>query len=180
MPRWPTPAYHVVAPDLRGYGRTTGWTPGYDADPGEMHLFNLVRDQLALLHALGRSQVHAVVGHDFGSPLAAWCALVRPDVFRAVVLMSAPFAGPPGWAAGGIAPPEVLDAQLAALPRPRRHYQHHYATREAEAEMLHGPQGLHAFLRAYYHVKSADWPHNDPRPLPAMTARPWPRCPPTT
>jgi len=36
-----------------------------------------------------------VVGHDFGSPVAAWCALIRPDVFRSVVLMSAPFAGPP-------------------------------------------------------------------------------------
>jgi pimeloyl-ACP methyl ester carboxylesterase len=42
-----------------------------------------VRDQLALLLALGHRQVHAVVGHDFGSPLAAWCALLRPDVFRA-------------------------------------------------------------------------------------------------
>ena len=170
MPALADAGFHAVAPDLRGYGRTTGWTPGYDADPGEMHLFNLVRDQLALLHALGRSQVQAVIGHDFGSPLAAWCALARPDVFRAVVLMSAPFAGPPGWAAGSIAPPEVLDAQLAALPNPRRHYQHHYATREAEAEMLGCPQGLHAFLRAYYHVKSADWPHNAPRPLPAMTS----------
>jgi pimeloyl-ACP methyl ester carboxylesterase len=100
--------------------------------------------------------------------VAAWCALVRPDVFRAVALMSAPFAGPPSWQAGGL-DVETLDAQLAALPRPRRHYQHHYATREAEAEMLHAPQGLHAFLRAYYHVKSADWPHNDPQPLTAMT-----------
>jgi hypothetical protein len=33
--------------------------------------------------------------------------------------------------------------------------------------MLHAPQGLHDFLRAYYHHKSADWPHNRPRPLPA-------------
>ena len=36
-----------------------------------------------------------MVGHDFGSSVAAWCALVRPDVFRSVALMSAPFAGPP-------------------------------------------------------------------------------------
>ena len=27
------------------------------------------------------------------------------------------------------------------------------------------PGGLHAFLRAYYHVKSADWPDNKPHPL---------------
>ena len=39
--------------------------------------------------------VPAVVGYDFGSSVAAWCARIRPDVFRGVVLMSAPFAGPP-------------------------------------------------------------------------------------
>ena len=43
----------------------------------------------------GYRSVAAVVGHDFGSPVAAWCALVRPDVFRSVALMSAPFEGPP-------------------------------------------------------------------------------------
>ena len=40
-------------------------------------------------------QVDAVIGHDFGSPVAAWCALIRPDVFRSVVMMSAPFGGSP-------------------------------------------------------------------------------------
>jgi len=170
MPALAAAGYHAVAPDQRGYGRTTGWKADYDdaADLDAVHLFNLVRDQLSLLHALGRPHAHAVIGHDFGSPVAAWCALARPDAFRAVALMSAPFAGPPSWQ-GRIAGPEVLDAELAALPQPRRHYQHHYATRGAEAEMLQAPQGLHAFLRAYYHMKSADWPHNDPHPLPAMT-----------
>ena len=31
--------------------------------------------------------------------------------------------------------------------------------------MRDAPQGLHDFLRAYYHVKSADWPGNQPHPL---------------
>ena len=56
---------------------------------------NLVRDALGLVSALGYREVAAVIGHDFGSPVAAWCALLRPDVFRSVVLMSAPFGGPP-------------------------------------------------------------------------------------
>jgi pimeloyl-ACP methyl ester carboxylesterase len=31
--------------------------------------------------------------------------------------------------------------------------------------MWHAPQGVHAFLRAYYHMKSADWAENKPFPL---------------
>src|SRR5258708_2217276 len=36
--------------------------------------------------------------------------------------------------------------------------------------MRHAPQGIHAFLRAYYHVKSADWPDNAPVKLAGFTA----------
>ncbi|RZI97267.1 MAG: alpha/beta fold hydrolase [Variovorax sp.] len=161
--------YHVVAPDQRGYGRTTGWQTGYDAPLGEFRMLNLVRDALGLLAALGHASVEAVVGHDFGSPVAAWCALLRPDVFRRVVLMSAPFGGPPALSADGGALARVLD-DLAALQPPRKHYQWYYSEREANAQMQHAPQGLHAFLRAYYHHKSADWPANRPHPLPALSA----------
>ncbi|GAA4415302.1 alpha/beta hydrolase [Quisquiliibacterium transsilvanicum] len=167
--------YRVIAPDQRGYGRTTGWDGRYDGDLASFRTLNLVRDALALVSALGLREVAAVIGHDFGSPVAAWCALVRPDVFRSVALMSAPFAGPPplpfdtaGREDADIRPPATLaalDPALAALPRPRKHYQAYYSTREAERDMLDCPQGLHAFLRAYYHVKSADWPHNRPHPL---------------
>ena len=87
--------YHVVAPDQRGYGRTTGWDGAYDGDLDSFRLPNLVRDALGLVSALGYRSVAAVVGHDFGSPVAAYCALIRPDVFRSVALMSAPFGGPP-------------------------------------------------------------------------------------
>ena len=45
--------------------------------------------------ALGYERVHAVVGHDYGSSVAAWAALIRPDMFERVVLMSTPFGGPP-------------------------------------------------------------------------------------
>ena len=83
--------YHVLAPDLRGYGRTTGWD---ESDVASFRMLDLVQDCVALLSRLHIKDSH-VVGHDFGSPLAAYCALTRPDVFRSVVLMSAPFAGPP-------------------------------------------------------------------------------------
>jgi len=173
--------HHVIAPDQRGYGRTVR-TDGddadynsYDSDLTPFRLLNLVRDAIGLASALGYRSVAAVVGHDFGSPVAAWCALLRPDVFRSVVLMSAPFAGPPALpfnTAGQPAPAAAADihAALAALPRPRKHYQWHYSTREADHAMHHAPQGLTAFLRAYYHVKSADWAQNQPCTLKSWTA----------
>src|SRR5215475_1117226 len=87
--------YRVVAPDQRGYGRTTGWDADYDGDLGSFRILNAARDALGLVAALDCRDVALVAGHDFGASVAAWCALVRPDVFRSVALMSAPFAGPP-------------------------------------------------------------------------------------
>jgi pimeloyl-ACP methyl ester carboxylesterase len=173
--------FHVVAPDQRGYGRTTGWDGDYDGDLGSFRLLNLVRDVLGLVFALGCRRVAAVVGHDFGSPVAAWCALVRPDVFRSVALMSAPFPGPPAlpWNTASDVPQTAAEARsrepdihaaLAALNPPRKHYQWYYSTREANADMRDCPQGVHAFLRAYYHYKSADWRRNKPHPLSAWSA----------
>jgi len=176
MPALAAAGNHVIAPDQRGYGRTTGWEGNYDGGLAPFRLLNLVRDMLGLVSAFGYRSVDAVVGHDFGSPVAAWCALVRPDVFRSVALMSAPFAGPPPLpfnTAGKPAEPKPDDPvhrDLAALLRPRKHYQWYYSTREAEANMRHAPQGLHDFLRAYYHYKSADWKGNAPYTLEAWTA----------
>jgi pimeloyl-ACP methyl ester carboxylesterase len=166
--------FHVIAPDQRGYGRTTGWDPRYDGDLRSFRMLNLVIDALALVRASGYESVAAVIGHDFGSPVAAWCSLIRPDVFRSVALMSAPFGGPPAISAVGnggtdAAAPDIHQA-LAALAPPRRHYQWYYSTPEADVDMRQAPQGIHAFLRAYFHVKSADWAGNRPFPLPAWSA----------
>ena len=158
--------YHVIAPDLRGYGRSGGTDVTFDADLAPFSTLNRVRDMIALIAALGHTNVAAVVGHDFGSPTAGWCALTRPDVFRSVVLMSAPYGGAPAFptrAPAALA--RGLDEELAALPVPRKHYQTYYTTREANENMWHPPQGVHNFLRAYYHMKSADWPANTPFPL---------------
>jgi pimeloyl-ACP methyl ester carboxylesterase/uncharacterized protein YhfF len=156
--------FHVIAPDQRGYGGTTGWDGRYDGDVASFRQMNLAQDMVELVFALGLSEVWAVIGHDFGSPVAAHCALVRPDLFRRVVLMSAPFGGtpapgPPTAAAGDI------HGELARLAPPRKLYQRYYSGPEADADMRNAPQGLQAFLRAYYHVKSADWTANQPRRL---------------
>src|SRR5213593_2443467 len=87
--------YHVIAPDQRGYGRTTGWDDSYDADPDAFRILNMVRDAIGLLYALGHRTVAMVVGHDAGAPVASWAALIRPDIFRTVTIMSSPFEGAP-------------------------------------------------------------------------------------
>ncbi len=176
MPALAAAGHHVIAPDQRGYGRTTGWDARYDGDLASFRMLNLVRDALGLVMALGHRQVAAVVGHDFGAPVAAWCALLRPDVFQRLVLMSAPFGGPPPlpFNTAHTAPVAQANADvhaaLAALPRPRKHYQWHFASRGANADLLQAPQGVHDLLRAYYHHKSADWPGNQPAPLAGWTA----------
>jgi pimeloyl-ACP methyl ester carboxylesterase len=176
MPALAQAGYHVIAPDQRGYGRTTGWDANYDGDLNSFRLLNLVRDALGLVSAFGYAGVDAVVGHDFGSSVAAWCALVRPDVFRSVALMSAPFAGPPPLpfntadAARSPRREDPVHRELAGLPRPRKHYQWYYSTRAANDDMHRAPQGVHDLLRAYYHHKSADWKDNKPYPLQSWSA----------
>src|SRR3989440_1043441 len=169
--------FRVVVPDQRGYGRTTGWDGEYDGDLGSFRILNAVRDALGLVSALGHRDVALVAGHDFGASVAAWCALVRRDVFRTVALMSAPFAGPPALPFDTVnrvqqesSPGVDIHAELAKLERPRKHYQWYYSTRPANADMRHCPQGVHAFLRGYFHHKSADWVDNRPYRLQSWTA----------
>src|SRR5437867_443766 len=171
--------YHVIAPDQRGYGRTTGWDDSYDADPDPFRILNMVRDAIGLVYALGHRTIAMVVGHDAGAPVAAWSALIRPDIFRSVTIMSSPFEGPPSlpFDTANAAPlprPAVtddeLDAELAKLNPPRKYYQNYQRTRGANDDMLHAPQGLHAFFRAYYFYKSADYKGNNPHPPKARTA----------
>src|ERR1700733_7984653 len=172
--------YHVIAPDQRGYGRTAGWDDSYDADPDPFRLLNMVRDAAALVSALGYHSVAMVVGHDAGSPVASWAALIRPDIFRSLALMSSPFEGSPtlpfNTANGAPAPrPAVteaeMNAELAALDRPRKYYREYNRTRAANDDIMNAPQGLHDYFRAYYHYKSADWKGNKPFPLKDRSAQ---------
>jgi len=171
--------FHVVAPDQRGYGRTTGWDDSYEADADSFRILNMVRDAEALVFALGYREVALIVGHDAGAPVASWSALIRPDIYRRVVIMSSPFEGPPELpfnTANGAAPPpraisdDELDRELAKLNPPRKYYQNYQRGPGANENMLHAPQGLHNFFRAYYFFKSADYSGNKPHPLKARTA----------
>ena len=94
--------YHAVAPDMRGYGRTDK-----PAAVEDHTILNLVGDMVDLVRALDETEC-AVVGHDWGAPVAWHCALMRPDLFRAVAGLSVPFQprrakGPPTAAMAAIA-----------------------------------------------------------------------------
>ena len=90
---------HVVAPDQRGYGQTD--RPEAVED---YNILQLCGDIIGLVDALGETEA-VIVGHDWGAPVAWVCALLRPDIFRAVVLLSVPYRQR-SWA--GIRPTELM------------------------------------------------------------------------
>lgn len=77
--------FHAVAPDMRGYGQTDrpAAVEAYD-------IFQLTGDLVGLVNALGAEPV-VIVGHDWGAWITQAAALFRPDLFRAVALLSVPF-----------------------------------------------------------------------------------------
>ena len=76
--------FHAVAPDMRGFGATSA-----PEDVGAYTILHNVGDMVALTAALGEARA-LIVGHDWGAPVAWHCALLRPDLFPAVVAMSVP------------------------------------------------------------------------------------------
>ena len=79
--------YHVVAPDMRGYG-------GTDAPEAviEYDIEHLSKDVVGILDAL-EEETAILVGHDWGAVLNWPTALLYPDRFTALVNMSVPYYG---------------------------------------------------------------------------------------
>jgi pimeloyl-ACP methyl ester carboxylesterase len=177
--------YYVVAPDQRGYGRTTGWDNSSfeKTDLAQFTMTNLVRDLVIFVNSIGYKKVHCAIGHDFGAVSASMCALMRPDIFTSVVTMSHPFKSLPGlpFNTAHDSKSEVgsainltgtnIESDLANLPEPRKHYKWYNSTAPAAHDWAHPSQGLKEFLRGYIHVKSADYSENDPKPLKEWSAQ---------
>jgi len=135
--------YRAVAPDMRGYGGTEA-----PADVAQYTLLHLVGDMVDLVHVLGERQA-VVVGHDWGAPVAWNAALLRPDIFRAVVGMSVPFS-PSGHV-------DLLTA-LGKLGITTFYMQYFQTPGVAEAEF---ERDIPATLRRVYFSGSGDAPERD-------------------
>ena len=180
--------FHVIAPDLRGSGRTTGWEDGFDCNLDQFSLYNNVQDMIGLVYALGYTSVAAVAGHDFGAPAASLSSFIRPDIFKSLIIMSTPWPGTPQFPFNTAHLPknndsydptltQSMEAQLGSLTPPRKHYQMYFASPVANEEIMNAPQGVHDFMRAYNHAKSGDWKGNNPHPLQAKSLEEFAKIP---
>ncbi|THF94995.1 uncharacterized protein LOC114323633 [Camellia sinensis] len=81
--------YRAVAPDLRGYGDTTG--PPVN-DFTKFTILHVLGDIMALLDKIAPDEDKVfVVGHDWGAYIAWYLCLFRPDRVKAMVNLSVHF-----------------------------------------------------------------------------------------
>ncbi|MFJ6771487.1 alpha/beta fold hydrolase [Kitasatospora sp. NPDC091257] len=139
LPALAAAGHRAVALDVRGYGRSSKPT-ATDA----YRMLDLVEDNVALVRALGE-ETAVVVGHDWGSSIAAASALLHPEVFRAVGLLSVPYAPP-----GGPRPTDVF-AQMGGDQEFYVSYFQEPGRAEAEME-----PDLRGWLAGFYAAMSAD------------------------
>ena len=175
MPAIADAGYYVVAPDCRGFGRTVGWDRSWDADPTPFLTLNMVRDQIALVYALGYRRAELIVGHDQGQLIATYAAIVRPDMFLRLTTVASAAGAPPSFPFGGADRKPLytaadLDAEFATLDPPRRDYQDYWASTQADDDMKHMPLSMSDFFRAFYYMKGAEFTGNQNltplRPMP--------------
>ncbi|WUD77486.1 alpha/beta hydrolase [Streptomyces sp. NBC_00510] len=139
LPALAAAGYRAVALDVRGYGRSSKPT-----ETSEYRMRALVEDNVALVHALGEETAVAI-GHDWGSNIAAASALLHPGVFRAVGLLSVPYAPP-----GGPRPSDVF-AQMGGDQEFYVSYFQQPGRAEAEIE-----PDVRGWLAGFYAALSAD------------------------
>ncbi|MHA6758243.1 alpha/beta fold hydrolase [Streptacidiphilus sp. PAMC 29251] len=140
LPALAAAGYRAVALDVRGYGRSSK-----PAATDAYRMLDLVQDNVALVRALGE-ETAVIVGHDWGSPIAATSALLHPEVFRAVALLSVPYTPP-----GGPRPTDVL----SRIGGPEQEFYVSYFQQPGRAEAEIEPD-VRGWLAGIYAALSAD------------------------
>jgi len=137
--------FRAVAIDVRGYGRSSA-----PLEVGAYGMLQHVSDSLGVVEGLtGRDSPAIIIGHDWGAPIAAHSALLRPDIFSAVAMLSVPYSPP-----GRRRPTEVF-AEMGRLAGPEEEFYITYfqepgrAEREAEID-------VRSWLLGFYLASSAD------------------------
>jgi pimeloyl-ACP methyl ester carboxylesterase len=153
-------------------------------DLTEFHVTNLVRELICLVYALGYTEVHCIISHDFGTVPGSYAPLIRPDIFKSSIQVSIPFVAPglpPLGIMASAKPPEtlatavhrfaILENQLEKLHPPRKHYQWYNSGPTAANHWVSGGTlGLRAFFRGYLYLKSHNGPGNRVNPPKEFTA----------
>ncbi|EPD66677.1 alpha/beta fold hydrolase [Streptomyces sp. HGB0020] len=139
LPALAEAGYRAVALDVRGYGRSSG-----PAATEAYRMLELVEDNVAVVHAL-REESAVIVGHDWGAAIAANSALLKPEVFRAVGLLSVPYTP-----RGGPRPSEIF-AQMGGDEEFYVSYFQEPGRAEAEIE-----PDVRGWLAGFYAALSAD------------------------
>jgi pimeloyl-ACP methyl ester carboxylesterase len=101
--------FRAIAPDMRGYGQTDK-PEAID----QYTLFHLTGDVIGLLDALNIEKA-AIIGHDWGAPVASHCALFRPDRFASLATLSVPPFRPRSPARPTSLMPKTENAQFYQL-----------------------------------------------------------------
>ncbi|MDT5148648.1 MAG: hypothetical protein QOI01_381 [Mycobacterium sp.] len=136
LPAVAAAGFRAVALDMRGYGGTSA-PEAVDA----YSLSHLVGDVVGTVNVLGAGRA-VVVGHDWGAPVAWYCALMRPDLFRAVAALSVPYI-PPIALPDGLTMNDLMRANAGDREYYRLYFQEPgVAEADLEADVDHSVRGL--------------------------------------
>ena len=132
--------YRAVALDMRGYGGTS-----QPEMISSYSLSKIIGDVVSVVNALNEKQA-VVVGHDWGGHVAWYSALMRPDIFRAVAVLSVPY-NPPMQV-----PDDLVLTRMMAENAGEREYYRSYFQEPGIAELDLESDIRHSMLGFFYSV----------------------------